>query len=75
MPEYVNKKYHDPDNWRTVAPDRYHDAMLRHVLACWVDPWAVDEESGLLHLEHIACNVAFLLALKEGNDGESKKAP
>ena len=61
--EYGTKKYGDPNNWRNVTADRYHDAMLRHVLACWVDPYAVDPESGLLHLEHIACNVAFLLEL------------
>lgn len=63
--EYGTKKYHDPDNWKIVEPERYHDAMLRHVLACWNDPYAVDPESGLLHLEHIACNVAFLLALRK----------
>lgn len=62
--EYGNKKYHDPDNWKTVEPERYHDALLRHVLRAWNDPYAVDPESGLMHLEHIACNVAFLLALK-----------
>lgn len=62
--EYGTQKYHDPDNWKIVEPERYHDAMLRHVLACWNDPYAVDTESGLMHLEHIACNVAFLLAQK-----------
>lgn len=66
--EYGTKKYHDPDNWKIVEPERYHDAMLRHVLACWNDPYAVDPESGLMHLEHIACNVAFLLAQKAEND-------
>lgn len=62
--EYGNQKYHDPDNWRTVEPERYHDALLRHILRAWNDPYAVDPESGLLHLEHAACNIAFLLALK-----------
>ena len=66
--EYGTAKYHDPDNWKIVEPERYHDAMLRHVLACWNDPYAVDPESGLMHLEHIACNVAFLLAQKAEND-------
>ena len=64
--EYGNKKYGSPDNWKTVEPERYHDALLRHVLRAWTDPYAVDPESGLLHLEHIACNVAFLLALRKG---------
>lgn len=63
--EYGTAKYGNPDNWRAVEPERYHDAMLRHVLACWNNPWAEDPESGLLHLEHIACNVAFLLALRK----------
>lgn len=64
--EYGNQKYGDPENWRTVAPDRYHDAMLRHVLACWTDWRAVDPESGLPHLWHICCNAAFLCTMMEG---------
>lgn len=62
--EYGTKKYHDPNNWKSVSSDRYHEALLRHVLAIWKDPYAVDPESGLPHLAHIATNVAFLL---EGN--------
>lgn len=30
--EYGNAKYHDPDNWRTVEPERYHEALPRHIL-------------------------------------------
>lgn len=59
--EYGTAKYVDPDNWRRVEPQRYHEALLRHVLAIWHDPYAIDEESGLLHLAHICCNAAFLL--------------
>lgn len=59
--EYGTAKYHDPENWRSVDAERYVDALLRHVVAMWDDPYKVDPESGLLHLEHIACNVAFLL--------------
>lgn len=68
----VNGKYPDPRNWMTVSVDRYHDAMLRHVLACWEDPFSVDEESGLLHLSHIATNVAFMLAL-HAEEGKEEK--
>lgn len=65
--EYGNQKYHDPDNWRQVEPSRYHEALLRHVLEIWGDPYAIDPDSGLLHLEHIATNIAFLLQMrKEG---------
>ena len=66
--EVGTKKYGDPDNWRQVEPERYWQALLRHVLAIWKDPYAVDPESGLLHLEHICCNAAFLLEMyKEAN--------
>ena len=65
----VNGKYRDPLNWKTVSVDRYHEALLRHVLAIWNDPFSVDEESGLLHLSHIATNVAFMLALHKEEEG------
>ena len=63
--EYGNQKYHDPDNWKQVEPERYHQAMLRHILAAWNDPYKVDPESGLLHIQHVACNIAFLLEMKK----------
>lgn len=62
------KKYKDPDNWKLVELERYHQALLRHTLAVWEDVQARDKESGLLHLSHIACNVAFLLEMM--NDKE-----
>lgn len=58
--EYGTKKYHDPNNWKKVEPERYKDAMFRHMLAYLDDPYGFDEESGLPHLWHLACNVAFL---------------
>ena len=62
------KKYKDPENWKRVELERYHQALLRHTLAVWEDINARDKESGLLHLSHIACNVAFLLEMM--NDKE-----
>lgn len=59
--EYGNQKYHDPDNWKQVEPERYHQAMLRHILAAWNDPYKIDPESGLPHISHVATNIAFLL--------------
>ena len=56
-------KYKNPDNWRNVEMERYHEALLRHTLAIWNDIEARDDESGLFHLSHIACNVAFLLEM------------
>ena len=58
--EYGVKKYHAVDSWKEVEPERYVDALLRHTLAFAQDPAGEDEESGMPHLWHVACNVAFL---------------
>ena len=63
--EHGTAKYGDPENWRKVEPERYWQAILRHTLAIWEDPYAVDPDSGLLHLEHIATNIAFLLQMRK----------
>ena len=65
--EYGCKKYHDPDNWRRVEPQRYRDALYRHLLAYFAGE-ETDEESGLPHLWHAACNIAFLIELEGGAD-------
>ena len=62
--EYGTAKYHDPENWRTVDPQRYRDALFRHWLSYLDDPHGVDAESGLPHLWHVACNVAFLIEME-----------
>lgn len=63
--EYGNKKYGDPNNWRKVEVERYRDAAYRHFMRYLDDPTGVDEESGLPHLWHLACNVAFLCEMEE----------
>lgn len=63
--EYGCSKYHDPDNWRRVESQRYRDALYRHWLAYLKDPHSVDDESGLPHLWHLACNAAFLIELED----------
>ena len=65
--EYGNKKYGDPDNWKTVEKQRYRDAAYRHFLAYLKDPDGVDEESGIKHLKHLACNIAFLCEMEDAN--------
>lgn len=62
---YGNQKYGDPENWRQVEPERYRDALMRHLMAYLDDPKSVDEESGLPHLWHLACNAAFLCELED----------
>ena len=62
--EYGCKKYKDPNNWRKVEPQRYKDALYRHLLA-YLSGDKFDKESGLPHLWHMACNVAFLVEMEE----------
>ena len=68
---YGNDKYGDPDNWKTVEKWRYVDALLRHLLLYLEDPDGVDEESGIKHYKHAACNMAFICS-KEANQEEKK---
>lgn len=51
------------NSWRDVDPERYSHALMRHICEWLDDPYGVDKDSGLPHLWHIACNVAFLLEL------------
>lgn len=69
--EYGVAKYGNNENWKKVEIQRYRDAAFRHFVSYLEDPQGVDEESGLPHLSHLACNVAFLCALEEE---EKKKA-
>lgn len=58
------KKYGDTDNWKKVEIQRYRDAAFRHFMAYLDDPQGNDEESGLPHLAHLACNIAFLCEME-----------
>lgn len=69
---YGNAKYGDPENWRTVEPERFRDAAFRHFLAYLDDSEAVDDESGFPHLWHLACNIAFLCSMEKSVGGEGK---
>lgn len=68
---YGNKKYGDSESWRSVEPERYIDALLRHTLAFLEDPYGIDPESGIEHYKHMACNMAFLCEIlkRSGEDG------
>lgn len=61
---YGNQKYGDPENWKEVEPERYRNAAFRHFLAYLDDPTGLDPESGLPHLAHLACNIAFLCEME-----------
>lgn len=64
--EYGNKKYPDggKDNWKKVNIDDYKDALLRHTLKYLQDPSGKDEESGIEHYKHMACNLAFICEME-----------
>jgi len=57
---YGLKKYKDPQNWKQVESQRVWDAAVRHMVAAWDDYTAIDPESGLPHIYHCMCNLAFL---------------
>lgn len=65
---YGNKKYGSADNWKNVSPQRFRDAFFRHWLAYIDDPKSIDAESGLPHLWHAACNLAFLCEMEVRDD-------
>lgn len=58
---YGSKKYAD-DSWQQVDPftPRYYAALCRH-LSAWRLGEGIDPESGLHHLSHALCNLAFLV--------------
>ena len=71
--EYGCKKYKDPDNWKRVEIERYRDAAYRHLLAYIEDPAGKDEESGIEHYKHLACNLAFICELERRNQEQQIK--
>lgn len=62
--EYGATKYKSDDNWMSVEPQRYKDALYRHWLA-YLEGEVDDPESGLPHIWHVATNVAFLIEMEE----------
>ena len=69
--KYGEEKYHAPNNWVLVDKQRYVDAMWRHLIA-YQEGEKYDKESGLPHLWHAACNMAFILEM-ESPDWDVRK--
>lgn len=55
-------------SYRNVDPKRYRAALMRHICKYLKNPYGIDSDSGLPHLWHIACNVAFLLELDKESE-------
>ena len=53
---------YEPNNWQKVedAENRYYAAAMRHLMA-WRKGEKTDPESGISHLDHVACNIMFLM--------------
>ena len=66
---YGIEKYYE-ESWREVDPIRYKAALLRHLMHYLENPTGRDSESGLYHISHIACNVAFLIELENLKEAE-----
>lgn len=71
---YGVRKYGENTNWEKVEKHRYKAAMMRHLCEYLRDENSVDEESGLPHLWHAACNIAFLCELERGGKDGPKKS-
>lgn len=56
---YGAEKY-GANSWQRVERERYVGALIRHLVAYIDEPLGEDEESGLLHIEHVLCNAMFL---------------
>lgn len=61
---YGVNKYGSQEAWKAVEPERYKDALFRHWVA-YLQGERCDHESGLPHLWHMACNLAFLIELED----------
>lgn len=57
--KYARANWRKGMSWMTVS-----DCLDRH-MSSWLDGEVVDEESGLPHLYHAACNIAFLIEYAE----------
>ena len=60
--EFAVKKYGKDgiEAWREISDDRLLAALLRHTVTYQKDPNALDQESGLPAIYHVAINAAFL---------------
>lgn len=65
-------KYGDYNWLRGMPWSRVYSALQRHLTA-WFNGEDEDSETGLSHLAHAACNVAFLLVYEERNIGRDDR--
>lgn len=59
-----------PHSWSNIEPERYKDALARHLFQYYSSEGSLDDESGLLHLAHLSWNCLALLELKLREDSK-----
>lgn len=66
------QKY-DRNNWKKgMKYTSIYDSLQRHLTA-FLEGEDVDPESGLLHLAHASCNIAFLIEYHTKQTGEDDR--
>lgn len=69
---YGARKY-SANNWANGAEyGRYYAALMRHMVAWWAGE-ANDAETGMSHLYHAGCCLAFLIAYEARGIGEDDR--
>lgn len=61
------KKYGDRDSWRKVEPERFKQAMLRHMFDYLEGKSINEEDGGVRVLAQVLCNGMFLLDMEVNN--------
>ncbi len=61
---FGTKKYHDRSWEKGICYSRIFAAVQRHLWSFW-EGEDLDDESGLSHLDHAACGIAFLQTYRE----------
>ena len=63
---FGDAKY-SPGNWKTLNPEPYKDAAMRHLIS-YISGDKKDSESGFSHLAHLICCALFMMWFDD-NDG------
>lgn len=64
-----------PNNWKGFTPEQQEEikgSLLRHIYA-YLEGEENDPESGLSHLAHAGCNLAFMIYFKHLKEDKEKK--